>query len=69
MAGEMTQEGAAFALLQIIAHSEGKNIDLGRGSAGAPSREWILSTYAQCRYVVGAWEYYENALKYRVPDQ
>jgi hypothetical protein len=42
----MTTEGAAMRLLELVARAEGKSLDAGKGSA--PTRDWILKTYAQC---------------------
>lgn len=40
----VTPEGAALALLQIIASVEGKSFELG----GNADRAWIISTYREC---------------------
>jgi hypothetical protein len=52
MADEITPHGAALTLLRIIAFGEGKNLQLSGGNANAPSREWVLWTYAQCLQTV-----------------
>ena len=43
----MTPEGAAMALLEIIAKSEGKPMSLF-GDERSPSRQWVLETYSEC---------------------
>ncbi len=48
MADNVTPHAAALSLLHIIAWSEGKALNLNSGNARAPSRDWILWTYAQC---------------------
>lgn len=48
MAGELTPHGAAMALFNLIAWSEGKSVATNLGNANAPSRDWILMTYGQC---------------------
>jgi hypothetical protein len=48
MADETTPHGAALSILRMIAFSEGKNLNFSSENAGAPTREWLLWTYAQC---------------------
>jgi hypothetical protein len=52
MTADVTPEGAALTLLQMVAWAEDKTLKTVGGSAGAPSRDWILWTYAQCLQTV-----------------
>jgi len=49
----VTPQEAALTLFRTIAFAEGKNISVGSIThANAPTREWILWTYAQCLQTV-----------------
>lgn len=45
-----SSEKVALELMQLIARAEGKHFE--RHSDNPANRNWILSTYAQCRAVV-----------------
>ena len=48
--GGPSPEQVAFDLMKLIADAEGRGF--AHGYTGCVSRDWILSTYAQCRSVV-----------------
>ena len=64
-----SQQQAALDLLHLIAWAEGKETNMSTGNANAPSREWLLSTYAQCLHTVMKPEYVNQALKFPIPDK
>ena len=68
MSNEVTPHGAALSLLQYIAWSEGKNLNTGMGNANAPSREWLLWTFAQCLKTSNDPERVTLALSWKIPE-
>ena len=47
--GENSPEQVAFKLLPFVTNSEGFNLS---GRENKPTREWILTAYAQCLHTV-----------------
>ena len=50
VAGGMSAEEVTLKLLHLIANAEGKSFNAAAGNA--PSRAWILDTFAQCSLAV-----------------
>jgi hypothetical protein len=69
MSEGMTPESAAMSLLRYIAWAEGKELALQGGNAGAPSREWILTTYAQCLALTASKSHLSTVLQVKVPEK
>lgn len=69
MAGEVTPHGAALTLMQFIAWAEQKSLRIEGGNAGAPSRQWIISTYAQCLQTAFAPQQHETILNWKIPEK
>jgi hypothetical protein len=68
MAQDVTPHGAALALLHNIAWAEGKRLDTTGGNADAPSREWILYTYAQCLETIMYPDRVGVSAKWKIPE-
>jgi hypothetical protein len=68
MADEVTPTGAALELMRIIAFCEGKNIKYATtGNANAPSRAWILTTYAQCLETIASPNAVQSHVAWEIP--
>jgi hypothetical protein len=63
-----TPVGVALELTQLIAWAEGKPLNKTGGNGNAPSREWILTTYAQCLETVKLPEAVNSHLKMTIPE-
>lgn len=50
-----SKEAVAYALLEVIARSEGKELPNGLVAADLPDRQWVLTTYAECLRVVNGY--------------
>jgi len=48
MSNSVTPDDAALNLMNLIAWSESKSLNMGGSNSNAPTREWLLRTYAQC---------------------
>lgn len=48
MSNSVSAHDAALHLFNLVAWSEGKSLNMGEDIGAAPSRHWILRTYAQC---------------------
>lgn len=46
--GENSPEQVAWKLMMLIAALEEKKVPGAIGGHGAPDREWLLDTYAEC---------------------
>jgi hypothetical protein len=67
MADGMTPNEAALQLMRLIAWSEGKNVKTDGGNARAPSRDWILWTYAQCLKTAQDPQFVKAYLEWPIP--
>jgi hypothetical protein len=67
MSDDATPHGAALVLLRMIAWAEGKNLNTTGGNADAPTRAWILWTYAQCYQTVGYPQSVKEILDWPIP--
>jgi hypothetical protein len=65
--GENSPEQVAYKLMQDIAKCEGT--DLGADGDRAATREWVLTTFAQCLLTVRRPGAVSDHLKSDIPDR
>jgi hypothetical protein len=67
MAESASSHDAALALFRWITVVENKTIHGVNNTGTAPSRDWILTTYAQCLRTANDPASYRNVLSMEIP--